>query len=129
MSASADPATESILVDPNEIDPTHGTSIDWYVPSHDHSMIAVSMSVGGSESGDIHVFDIASGEQIDIIVERVNGGTAGGHIAWFADNSGFFYTRYPRAGERPDDELLFYQQIWQHTLGTSSDDDEYVLGD
>ena len=60
---------------------------------------------------------------------RVNGGTAGGDLAWFPDDSGYYYTRYPHAGEHPDEELSFYQQVWQHTLGTTEDQDEYVLGE
>ena len=128
MDASGNPATETALVDPNEIDPSHGTSIDWYELSHDGSLVAVSMSSGGSESGDIHVYDTASGEQVDIVIESVNGGTAGGDLAWFADDSGFYYTRYPREGERQEEDRLFYQQVWKHTLGSAADDDEYVLG-
>lgn len=129
MDSDADPSAETVLVDPNELDSSHGTAIDWYVPSHDGSLIAVSMSQGGSESGDIHVFEIASGQQVGEVVARVNGGTAGGDLAWFPDDSGYYYTRYPREGERPDEELSFYQQVWQHTLGTTEDQDEYVLGE
>ena len=128
MDADGNPATEESLVDPNEIDPTHGTSIDWYRVSHDGSLVAVSMSSGGSEWGAVHVYDTASGEQVDAVIERVNGGTAGGDLAWFADDSGFYYTRYPRAGERDDEEQFFYQQIWKHSLGAAIEDDEYVLG-
>ena len=129
MDSDADPSAETVLVDPNELDSSHGTAIDWYVPSHDGSLIAVSMSQGGSESGDIHVFEIASGQQVGEVVARVNGGTAGGDLAWFPDDSGYYYTRYPREGERPDEEFSFYQQVWQHTLGTTEDQDEYVLGE
>ncbi len=129
MDVSGDPATETALVDPNEIDPTHGTSIDWYELSHDGALVAVSMSSGGSESGDVHVYDTTSGEQVGVVIERVNGGTAGGDLAWFPDDSGFYYTRYPREGERDEEDRFFYQQIWKHTLGNLAEDDEYVLGE
>lgn len=129
MGADADPSTEVALVDPNELDASGGTTIDWYRPSHSGTLVAVSMSRDGSESGDIHIFEVRTGEQVDVVVERVNGGTAGGDLAWFADDSGFYYTRYPREGDRTDDDAFFYQQIWRHTLGTSGDEDEYVLGE
>jgi prolyl oligopeptidase len=128
MGADGDPAKEKPFVDPNQIDPEGGTSIDWYVPSHDGSMLAVSLSSGGSESGDVHVYRVPSGEEIDVVIERVNGGTAGGDLAWFPDDSGFYYTRYPRPGERSEEDVHFYQQVWQHTLGTSADKDSYVIG-
>jgi len=129
MGADGDPAHERAFLDPNETDPSGGTSIDWYEPSHDGSMVAVSMSSGGSESGDVHVYKVPSGEKLDTVVERVNGGTAGGDLAWFPDDSGFYYTRYPRPDERPEADLQFYQQVWQHTLGSPVENDSYVIGE
>lgn len=129
MGADGDPANEKSFVDPNAIDPDGGTSIDWYVPSHDGSMIAVSMSSGGSESGDVHVYKVPSGEEMDVVIVGVNGGTAGGDLAWFPDDSGFYYTRYPRPGERAEEDVHFYQQVWQHTLGTPAEEDSYVIGE
>ena len=128
MAPDGDPANERAFLDPNEMDADHGISIDWYEASHDGSMVAVSLSSGGSEMGDVHVYAVPSGEQIDVVIPRVNGGTAGGDLAWLADDSGFYYTRYPRPGERPDGELLFYQQVYQHRLGTPGEDDAYVIG-
>lgn len=128
LDPDGDPASERVFLDPNELDPSRGTSIDWYQPSHDGSMVAVSMSSGGSETGNVHVYKVPSGEPTDIVIDRVNQGTAGGDLAWLPDDSGFYYTRYPRPGERPDADLQFYQQVWQHTLGTSADADKQVLG-
>ena len=42
--------------------------------------------------------------------------------------SGFYYTRYPRAGERPPADLTFYQQVYFHRLGTDTKQDTYSLG-
>jgi prolyl oligopeptidase len=122
------PDEARVLVDPNQIDPSGGTTIDWYKPSPDGERVAVSLSRGGSESGDVHLFDVDSGRQVDVVIPRVNGGTAGGDLAWTADASGIFYTRYPRPGERPDGDLDFYQQVWFHRLGAPLDEDRYELG-
>ena len=62
------------------------------------------------------------------MIPRVNNGTAGGSVAWRQDNQGFYYTRYPRAGERPAADLDFYQQVWFHKLGTPVTADTYSLG-
>src|SRR5262249_44031337 len=56
------------------------------------------------------------------------GGTAGGSVAWTADGAGLFYTRYPSAGERPAEDLDFYQQAWFHKLGSPRSADTYLLG-
>ena len=120
------PASARTIVDPAAVDPTGHTAIDFYVPSPDGRFVAVSLSQGGSESGDLHVYETATGKALADVVPRVNGGTAGGAVAWNADASGFYYTRYPRSGERPPADLDFYQQVWFHKLGAH--EDSYSLG-
>jgi prolyl oligopeptidase len=71
---------------------------------------------------------VETGEQVHEVVPRVNTGTAGGSVAWATDSSGLYYTRHPRQGERPAEDLNFYQQVYYHELGTSTDDDRYELG-
>lgn len=122
------PAAAHVIVDPNALDPSGHTAIDFFVPSTDGRYIAVSLSKGGSESGDLHVYETATGKALPDFIERVNGGTAGGSVAWNADSSGFYYTRYPRSGERPEPDLGFYQQLWFHRLGSSTATDTYSLG-
>ena len=126
---SADqPDSERVLVDPNRLDPTGGTSMDFYVPSTDAKYVAASLAKGGSESGDVHVYEVATGKEIGAPIPRVNGGTAGGSVAWNADSTGFYYTRYPRSGERPAADLDFYQQVYFHRLGTDTKQDQYSIG-
>jgi prolyl oligopeptidase len=117
-----------VLVDPNKIDSKGTTSIDWYVPSRDGRLVAVSLSQAGTEAGDVHVFETASRREVHEVIPRVNTGTAGGGLAWMPDSSGFYYTRHPRAGERPAADLDFFQQIHFHKLGTPTADDRYELG-
>jgi len=128
MPSAEEPESGRVIVDLNKLDATGSTSIDWYVPSPDGKLVAVSMSIGGSESGDLHIYETDSGKQVDIVIERVNGGTAGGDMAWLPDGSGFYYTRYPREGERPAEDLDFYQQLWFHKLGTPAESDRYIIG-
>ena len=112
-----DAASERVVLDPNVLDAKGKTAIDWYTPSLDGKLVAVSLSEGGSESGTVHVYDVATGkERVGDVIPRVNGGTAGGSLAWNAEGSGFWYTRYPREGERPPVDLDFFQQVWFHKL-------------
>ena len=128
MKSANDPAAEKVVVDPNLIDAKGGTEIDFFEPSHDGKLVAVSLSQGGSESGDVHVYDASNGKPLADVIPRVNNGTAGGSVAWSQDDKGFYYTRYPRAGERPPADLDFYQQVWFHKLGTPVSSDTYSLG-
>jgi prolyl oligopeptidase len=126
---SADRPDEArVLVDPNALDPSGGTSMDWYVPSLDGRRVAVSLAQGGSERGDVHVYDVESGRSLADVVPRANYGTAGGSLAWDARGEGFYYTRYPRPGERPEADLDFYVQVYYHRLGTPESSDRYEIG-
>jgi len=120
--------SERVIVDPNVLDPSGKTAIDWYVPSFDGTKVAVSLSRAGTESGDVHVFDAAMGRTLGDVVPRVNGGTAGGSLAWSADGAGYFYTRYPRPGECPPEELGFDVHVHWHALGADTALDRYELG-
>ncbi len=52
------------MLDPSKLDPTGHTSIDWYMPSLDGSLVAVGLAVGGSEREALTVFDTATGKQV-----------------------------------------------------------------
>ena len=126
---SADvPQDARVLVDPNQLDPAGTTAIDWHEPSPDGKLVAVSLSHGGSEAGDVHVFETATGKELYEVVPRVNTGTAGGDLAWMPDSSGFYYTRHPRQGERPAADMNFFQQVYFHKLGTPTQQDRYEIG-
>jgi prolyl oligopeptidase len=122
------PLNSRILVDPNAIDAEGSTSIDWFVPSPDGRVVAVSLSRAGTEAGDVHFFDTASGREVHETLPRVNTGTAGGDLAWLPDGSGVFYTRHPREGERAAADMDFFQQVYYHKLATPTADDRYEIG-
>lgn len=127
LTNGADPKIARVIVDPNLINAQGTTAIDWFEPSPDGKMLAVSMSENGSEDGTLHLFDVASGKQIGPQIPRVQYPTGGGSLAWRADAGGFWYTRYPGT-ERPAAERHFFQQIYFHRLGEDPANDRYVLG-
>lgn len=125
---SGEANTEKVVLDPNVLDPSGKTTIDMFVLSPDRKLMAVSLSKGGSESGDVHVFDLATGKEKGDVIPKAYGGTAGGSLAWNDDGTGFFYTRYPHTGEKPEADLDFFQQVYFHKLGTPESQDAYVIG-
>ena len=127
LTNAADPALARVIVDPNVINAKGTTAIDWFEPSPDGKLLAVSMSENGSEDGTLHLFEVASGRRIDAPIPRVQYPTGGGSLAWRADSKGFWYTRYPGT-ERPAAERHFFQQIYFHRLGEDPAKDSYVLG-
>src|ERR1019366_8180552 len=107
-----DPATERVVVDPDVIDPSGETTIDFFVPSPDGKQVAVSLSEHGTEDGSLHVYDVESGEVVDEPIAHVN--LMGGSVAWRHDGSGFWYTRCA-------DPAVFRQQVWFRELGDTPD--------
>jgi prolyl oligopeptidase len=129
LRSADDLGSERVLLDPTQIDPSGKSTLDWYAPSRDGKLVAVSISAGGSESGTVHVYDAATGQEREgDVIARVHGGTAGGSLAWNAEGTGFWYTRYPAPGERPEADLSFYQQVYFHKLGDDPKADAYALG-
>src|SRR5262249_38168428 len=55
MTSARDTSAERVILDPNQLDPSGETAIDFFVPSLDGSKVAVSLSKGGTESGTVSV--------------------------------------------------------------------------
>jgi prolyl oligopeptidase len=128
MRSADDPASAAVIFDPNAASSQGSVSMDFYVPSFGGKYVAAALSEHGSEDASAHVFEVATGKELADVVPRVNFATAGGSIAWKADSTGFYYTRYPQGDERPAEDTNFYQQVYFHKLGTDAKQDTYVLG-
>ena len=128
LSSADDLKSEKVVLDPNKLDPTGKTAIDWFVPSRDSKYVVMSISQGGSEDGTLRIYETATGKALKDSVAHVQYPTAGGSAAWNADGTGIYYTRFPRKGERPDADLNFYQQVYFHKVGTNDAEDTYSIG-
>ncbi|HEY7616881.1 MAG TPA: hypothetical protein VH744_08765, partial [Terriglobales bacterium] len=128
LKSADDLSSERVVLDPSSLDPSGHTAIQFYKPSLDGKLVAICLAEGGSEAGNVHVYAVATAKPLPDVIQRVNFPTAGGSVAWSADGSGFYYTRYPHPGERPPQDVNFYQQIYFHKLGTPETQDVYVLG-
>jgi prolyl oligopeptidase len=128
LRSADDPASAKVIFDPNAAGAKGSLSIDFYVPSFGAKYVAAAMSENGSEDAAAHIFEVQTGKELPDVVPRVNFATGGGSIAWKADSSGFYYTRYPQGNERPPEDANFYQQVYFHKLGTDPKQDTYIIG-
>lgn len=128
LHSADDPSSAKIIFDPNTAGSKGSTAVDFYVASLDGKYVAAALSENGSEDSNGHVFEVATGKELPDVVPRVNFATAGGSIAWKADSSGFYYTRYPQGNERPPEDANFCQQVYFHKLGSDPKQDTYIIG-
>ena len=117
-----------MLVDPNQIDSKGTTAIDWFEPSLDGKKVAVSLSKGGSEDGTLHFLRWHQRQG----TRRHDRPCAISDRRWQRSlecrRDGVYYTRFPRKGERPEEDLNFYQEVYFHKLGTPDSADSYSIG-
>jgi prolyl oligopeptidase len=128
LPASGDTGDEHIVLDPNTLDPSGRTEIDFFRPSYDGRRVVVSLSSNGSEDGTAYVYDVATGRRLGDVIPGVSFPTAGGSVEWDARGTGFYYTRYPQGDERPPEDRHFFQQVYFHRLGMPVASDHYVIG-
>jgi prolyl oligopeptidase len=125
---SGDVRAERAVLDPNVLDPTGRTAIDFYTPSYDGKRVVVSLSKNGSEQGTAYVYDVDTGLKLGDEIPGVMDATAGGSVEWTRDGRGFYYTRYPQGEERSPQDRHFFQQVYFHRLGAPVKTDRYVIG-
>ncbi len=113
------------LVDPNELAADGTIALDWWTPTHDGKYVAYGLSRSASEMSTLHIIEAATGKQLSDIIER----TRAASIAWKLDNSGFYYTRYPKKGEVPEGQEVYNRHVFYHALGTDPAKDPLIFGE
>lgn len=122
------PADAKVLIDPVVLDPTGHTSIDWYTPSLDGSLVAVGLAAGGSERSALTIFATATGKQLGAAFVPMGFSGAGRSVAWLPGNKAFLYAGYDRAvAAAAQSTVMQNQKVLQHSLGTSESEDRVVL--
>ncbi|MGA8152650.1 MAG: prolyl oligopeptidase family serine peptidase [Terriglobales bacterium] len=112
------------LVDVNQMAADGTVALDWWYPSDDGTFVAYGTSAGGSEVSTLRVIKTSSGELLPDIIER----TRAASLAWKLDNSGFYYTRYPKKGEVPAGQEVYNRHVFCHTLGSDPAADSLIFG-
>ena len=110
-----DPNTAFVLVDPTAIVDDGIAAIDWYSPSPDGALVAFGISEGGTENSELR---IVRSDDATLSDDRIPNCRASS-VAWDADGSGFFYTRYP-------DGDAYHRTVHHHTIGVDPAADPVV---
>jgi prolyl oligopeptidase len=113
------------LVDANQLAADGTIALDWFQPSDNGKYVAYGISQSGSEMSTLHVIETKTGTILPDTIER----TRAASIAWLHDNSGFYYTRYPKPGDVPPGQEMYNRHVFFHLLGSPVDTDDPIFGE
>jgi prolyl oligopeptidase len=113
------------LVDVNQMASDGTVALDWWAPSEDGKYLAYGTSPSGSEDSTLHIVETASGKLLSDTIPRARAAS----IAWKLDNSGFFYTRYPKKGEVAEGQDVYNRHVFYHALGNDPAKDPLIFGE
>ena len=113
MCATASNGADRVLVDANQLAADGTIALDWFQPSENGKYVAYGTSPSGSEMSTLHIIETKTGTMLPDTIER----TRAASIAWQHDNSGFYYTRYPKKGDVPAGQEMYNRHVFYHELG------------
>ena len=114
------------LVDANQLAADGTIALDWFQPSENGKYVAYGTSPSGSEMSTLHIIETKTGTVLPDTIER----TRAASIAWTLDNTGFYYTRYPKKGDVPAGQEMYNRHVFYHELGDDpNDDDKLIFGE
>jgi prolyl oligopeptidase len=113
------------LVDANQMSADGTIALDWFDPSEHGKYLAYGTSSSGSEMSTLHVIETKTGNVLPDTIER----TRAASIAWSLDNSGFYYTRYPKKGDVAEGQEMYNRHVFYHLLGTDPETDLKIFGE
>src|SRR5271166_2052300 len=116
---------DRVLVDVNQLSADGTIALDWYQPSENGKYLVYGTSPSGSEMSTLHIIETKTGKMLPDTIER----TRAASIAWLPDNSGFYYTRYPKKGDVPDGQEMYNRHVFYHELGTDPETDTKIFGE
>jgi len=116
---------DEVLVDANQLSEDGTTALDWWHVSHDGKLVAYGTSESGSEMSTLHVIETATHKLLPDTIAR----TRAASIAWKPDNSGFYYTRYPKKGEVAEGQEMYNRHVFYHALGSDPASDPLIFGE
>jgi prolyl oligopeptidase len=115
-----------VLLDANQLAADGTIALDWYQPSENGKYVAYGTSPSGSEMSTLHIIETKTGTLLPDTIER----TRAASVAWKLDNTGFYYTRYPKKGDVPAGQEMYNRHVFYHSLGDDPDqEDQLIFGE
>ena len=119
MIKDCDECNARVLLDPNTLSDDGTISLGGISVSNDASMLAYSISDGGSDWRVWKVLDISSGKNLQDTIEWAKFSGA----IWETDDSGFYYQKYDEPSNEALKDINTAPKLMFHKLGTSQSED------
>jgi len=116
---------DRVLVDANQLAADGTVALDWFDPSEHGKYLVYGTSTSGSEMSTLHILETKTGTLLPDTIER----TRAASIAWKLDNSGFYYTRYPKKGDVAEGQEMYNRHVFYHELGDDPAKDQLIFGE
>ena len=116
---------------PTNLPPTAPSRSTGTSPAKTGKYVAYGLSSGGSEMSTLHIIETKTGTILSDTIER----TRAASIAWKLDNSGFYYTRYPKKGDVPAGQEMYNRHVFYHEITNDpgdthpEDEDQPIFGE
>lgn len=119
-------AAPRVLIDPNLFAEDGTIALTSTRASRDGKWMAYSTAAAGSDWNEFRVRSVDTGEDTTDRLQWVKFSGFG----WTQDSRGFFYSRYPAAGQAAGTGQTFgqlaHQRLYYHRLGTPQSDDQLI---
>jgi len=112
-----------LLIDPNTLSEDGTVAMDWYYVAESGNFVAYGTSPNGTEQSTLRVRDARTGEDLEDVID----GCRFSDVAWLEDDTGFYYTRFPKPGTVPDNERNYNHRVFFHRLGTDADTQDALI--
>ena len=122
MIKDCDECDARVLLDPNTLSEDGTVSLGGTSVSNDASMLAYSISDGGSDWRTWKVLDISSGENLKDTIKWAKFSGA----SWETDDSGFYYQKYDEPSDEALKDINTAPKLMFHRLGTSQSEDVII---
>ena len=116
---------DEVLVDANQLSKDGTVALDWWYASHDGKYVAYGTSESGSEMSTLHVIETSTRKVLPDTIAR----TRAASLAWKPDDSGFYYTRYPKPGDVAAGQEMYNRHVFYHALGSDPAGDKLIFGE
>src|SRR5690606_14028908 len=116
--------TEEVFIDPNAFSKDGTTSLDTLSFSKDGSILAYSISEGGSDWRKIHIMDTETKTPLEDALIDVKFS----QISWYK-NEGFYYSSYDKPKGSELSAKTDQHKVYYHKLGTSQKEDKLIYGE